>query len=202
MTTSPLADRPESWPVHASEDRHRDDWVVALRTDHVHRPGHEDAGTFQRVVLEHPGAAVALALDDQDRVFCITQYRHAAQQRLVELPAGLCDVAGEDPLEVARRELREEGELAADHWTHLMSALPSPGISDEVVHLYVARGLRHVGRGDFVPEHEEAEMETLWVPFADLRRAVLDGRVAHAVVALAVLACEARGLVPSGPVTE
>lgn len=101
-------------------------------------------------------------------------------------------------MEVARRELREEGELAADEWTHLLSTYPSPGISNEQVHIYVARGLRHVGRGDFVPEHEEAEMETFWVPFADLRSAVLAGRVAHALVALAVLACEARGLVPDG----
>jgi len=171
---------------------------VALRSDRVHRPGHEQAGAFHRIVLEHPGASVVLALDEEDRVFCITQYRHAAQQRLVELPAGLCDVPGEDPVEVARRELREEGELAADEWTHLLSTYPSPGISNEQVHIYVARGLRHVGRGDFIPEHEEAEMETFWVPFVDLRSAVLAGRVAHALVALAVLACEARGLVPNG----
>jgi len=194
----PLGDRPESWPVQQSSDRHRDDWVIALRSDQVHRPGHEQDGAFHRIVLEHPGAAVVLALDDDERVFCITQYRHAAQHRLVELPAGLCDVPGEDPLEVARRELQEEGELAAEEWTHLLSTFPSPGISNEEVHLYVARRLRHVGRGDFVPEHEEAELETLWVPFAELREAVLAGRVAHALVALAVLACEARGLVPSG----
>lgn len=198
MSPAPLGDRPESWPVQGSEDRHRDEWVVALRSDRVHRPGHEQVGAFHRIVLEHPGASVVLALDAEDRVFCITQYRHAAQQRLVELPAGLCDVPGEDPVEVARRELREEGELAADEWTHLLSTYPSPGISNEQVHIYVARGLRHVGRGDFIPEHEEAEMETFWVPFVDLRSAVLAGRVAHALVALAVLACEARGLVPNG----
>ncbi len=186
--------------MHDSEDRHRDHWVVALRSDRVRRPG-AAAGeeSFTRIVLEHPGAAVVLALDEEDRVFCLAQYRHPAQQRLVELPAGLCDVTGEDPLEVARRELREEGGLAAEEWTHLLSTYPSPGISDEVVHVYVARGLTEADRGDFVLEHEEAEMETFWVPFAELRAAVLDGRVAHALVALTVLACEARGLAGTRP---
>jgi hypothetical protein len=70
-----LEDRPGSWPVLDSREIHRDAWVVALREDLVHRPGHED-DTHQRLVLEHPGAAVVLAVDDQERVACLRQYRH------------------------------------------------------------------------------------------------------------------------------
>ena len=177
----------------STTDVHRDTWVVALRSDMVTRPGADHEPPFRRLVLEHPGAAIALALDDGDRVFCLGQYRHPAQRRFVELPAGLCDVPGEDPREVAIRELREEGGLQADEWTHLLSTWSSPGISAEQFHMYVARRLSPADRGDFVLEHEEADMETFWVPFDELYGAVLDGRVADAPVALAVLAARARG---------
>jgi 8-oxo-dGDP phosphatase len=190
-----LEDVAESWPVVRSEDLHRDDWIVALRADHIVPPDDPDHEPFRRLVLEHPGAAVILAVDDDEQVVCVRQYRHPAQHRFVELPAGLCDAEGEDPLEVARRELREEVLLSATDWTHLTSAYSSPGISAELIHYYLARGLTPVGRGDFELEHEEADMEVLRVPFADLLAAVLDGRVTDAPVIVAVLTAHGRGLV-------
>jgi len=193
-----LADRPEEWPVVSSEDLHRDDWVMALRADRIRRPGHPDDEPFKRLVLEHPGAVVILALDEEDRVFCLWQYRHAARRRFVELPAGLCDVDGEEPLEVARRELVEEAGHEAGEWTHLASSYSSPGISAELIHYYVARRLRPADRGDFVAEHEEADMQTGWVPYDDLHAAALDGRLTDAHTALAVLLVGARGLAGSG----
>lgn len=198
----PVADSPERWPVVGSEDLHRDDWVVALRADAVRRPEDGDRGDgepFRRLVLEHPGAAVVLALDDDERVCCLRQYRHAAARRFVELPAGLCDHEGETPLEVARRELVEEAGLEAGEWLPLATTYSSPGISAEVVHLFLARDLRPADRGDFVAEHEEADMELFWVPFADLHQAVLDGRVADAPVVIAVLMAVARGAVVTAP---
>lgn len=193
-----LADRPESWPV---EDSHQvfdgDGWVVKVRRDRVRRPGHPDEPAFPRVVVEHPGAAVVLAVDDQDRVLCLWQYRHAVARTLVQLPAGLCDVDGEDAAEVARRELVEEAGFEADRWTHLASAYSSPGFTGEQGHYFLAEGLRDVGRGDFRPEHEEAEMTVGWVPFAELHEAVVAGRLADAHLALAVLLAGARRT--SGP---
>ena len=194
-----LADQPESWPVTSTSDLHRDDWVMALRADHINRPGHPDEKPFKRLVLEHPGASIVLAVDDDERVFCLRQYRHPAQRRFVELPAGLCDgAAEEDPLEVARRELREEAGLEAGEWTHLTSTYSSPGISAEVMHFYLARGLSAADRGDFVLEHEEADMETMWVPFADLHAAVVSREVGDGPVVLAVLLAQAQGLVAAG----
>ena len=190
----PVGDRPESWPVARSEYLHRDGWVVALRADMVHRPGHLDADPFRRLVLEHPGAAMAIAIDDEGQVLCLQQYRHPAERSFVEFPAGICDVDGEDPLEVARRELREEAALQAGEWTHLLSTYSSPGISAEVIHLYLARGLSPADRGDFELVHEEAEMELFWAPFDELLAGVLDGRLADSPVALAVLTCRIRGL--------
>ena len=191
-----LEDRPESWPVSESSDLYRDDWVVALRADLVRRPdGDPGEEPFRRLVLEHPGAVVVLAVDDEGGVPCLAQYRHPARHRFVELPAGLCDEEGEDPLDVARRELREEVGLAAAEWTHLTSAWSSPGISAEQIHYYLATDLAPSTDGDFEPVHEEAEMEVLRVPFDELHRAVLEGRVTDAPLIVAVLMASARGLV-------
>lgn len=182
----------------SSTDLHRDDWVMALRSDRIRRPGHPDEEPFERLVLEHPGACIVLALDDQERVFCLRQYRHAAQRRFVELPAGLCDVDGEDPLEAAKRELREEASLEAGEWTYLTSTYASPGITSEVMHFYLARDLRPADRGDFVLEHEEAEMETFWAPYDELVAAALAGSIGDAPVVLAVLIARAKGLAGVG----
>lgn len=185
-------DEPASWPVVATEDLHRDGWVVALRADRVQRPGAPEEAPFRRIVLEHPGAAVILAIDTDDRVFCLKQYRHAAQMRFLELPAGLLDVEGEDALGVAQRELLEEGALTAERWTHLVTTYSSPGISSEKAAIFLAEGLAAGDRGDFELRHEEADMEAVWVPFADLVDGVLDGRIRDAPVVIAVLALHAR----------
>lgn len=189
---SDLRDVPESWLVEDSVDLHRDGWVVAFRSDRIRRPGAEDEEPFRRLVLEHPGAAVVLAIDDEDRVLCLKQYRHPAQSRLVELPAGVIDHPGEDPEDVARRELREEAALGAERWTHLLSTLSSPGYSAERIHYYLAEGLAPADRGDFELRHEEADLEVLWVPFADLVDAILAGDVTDGPVVQAVLAVQVR----------
>lgn len=190
-----LGDRHEAWPVEESDCVYDGDgWVVRVRRDRIRRPGHPDEPAFSRVVVEHPGAAIVLALDDQDRVLCVWQYRHAVQQTLVQLPAGLCDVDGEDAAEVARRELVEEAGYEAAEWTHLASTYSSPGFSSEQSHFFLARDLRAVGRGDFAPEHEEAEMQLGWVPFSELHEAVAAGRLADAHLAAAVLLAKSRGV--------
>lgn len=190
----PVRDRAEQWPVTASRVVYDGGWVVRMREDDLHRPEHpEDA--FSRTVLEHPGAAIVLALDEDDRALCLWQYRHAVTANLLQLPAGLLDVDGESPEEVARRELVEEAGYEASTWTHLHSAYTSPGISQELCHYFLARGLSEVGRGDFTPEHEEAEMQVGWVPVADLGAAVLEGRVRDAHLAIALLMAKARGLI-------
>ena len=188
------ADRPESWPVHEVEQIWKGEAPFSVRRDIISAPAHPGE-RFGRLVLEHPGAAVILAVDDRERVLVLHQYRHPAQRRFLELPAGLCDVPGEDPEQVARRELAEEGALEAADWTFLTSAWSSPGITSEVMHFFVARGLSPVGRGDFELRHEEADMETAWVPYAELHAAVVAGTVGDLPVVAAVLMARARGLV-------
>ncbi len=184
-----IADEPHLWPVVGTRDIHRDSWVVALREDMVQRPDHPDE-SFARLVVEHPGAVVVLAVDDDERVCCIRQYRHAGRSVFIELPAGICDAEGEDPQVTAARELQEEVELQAEHWRRLLTLYPSAGITNELHHLYLARGLSHADRGDFELHAEEAELEKLWVPFEELLDAVLDERVREGPLAAAVLAYE------------
>jgi ADP-ribose pyrophosphatase len=187
------ADRPESWPVASSRDLFRDEWVMALRSDVVSRPGHGHE-RFPRLVLEHPGAVMVLAVDEDERVLVLEQYRHAAQRRFVELPAGLCDAGEQDPLATERRELLEEAELSAATWQHLLTTYPTPGISSERMEIFLARDLSAADRGDFEPAHEEADMTARWVPLDDLVAAVLDNRVTDGPLGLAVLAYAHRRL--------
>ena len=186
-----LRDVPESWPVVSTEDVYRTGWVMALRLDELHAP--EDDSTFGRLVLEHPGAVIVLAVDEVRRAYCLWQYRHPAQRRFVELPAGLLDAEGESPEETARRELREEAGLEAGSWIPLGSTWSSPGITAEVMHFFLAQELRAVDN-DFERTHEEADMSAGWVGLDDLRAAVLDGRVQDGPLVQAVLLADAKGL--------
>ncbi|MFT4286898.1 NUDIX domain-containing protein [Nocardioides sp.] len=184
--SEPAQDVEESWPVLGSRDIHRDSWVVAMRQDTITRP--EGGEPFDRLVVEHPGAAIVLAIDDEHRVLVQRQYRHAVGMRLYQLPAGVLDEPGESPLEVAQRELREEAEYAAASWTPLLDYFVSPGFTNQRFHLFLARDLSRVGRGDFEPHHEELDLVAEWIRFTDLLDDVTSGRVRDGGLVTAVLA--------------
>lgn len=161
--------------------------VMALRSDRVVMPGGRVA---TREILEHPGAVAIVALDESDRVMMLHQYRHAVRRRLWELPAGLLDVAGEDPAVTARRELAEESGLAAEDWSVLLDVVPSPGFSDESVRIYLARGLTDVGRPE-PGDDEESDIALRRVPLADAVQMVFSGEIVNAVSVSGLLAARA-----------
>ncbi len=175
---------PHDYVVRASE-RVYDGRVIALRRDELAMPGHT---TAWRDVVEHPGAVAVVALDEQDRVVVVRQYRHPIGRRLDELPAGLLDVDGEPPLETAKRELAEEAGVAATDWQVLVDLLTTPGMSDEAARIFLARGLSEVHRD--VQEHEEAEMTSFRVPLAELVEGVLSGRYENSLLVAGVLAAD------------
>ena len=162
--------------------------VMAVRRDEVRMPG---GGTAVREIMEHPGAVAIAALDADDRLMLIYQYRHAVRRRLWEMPAGLLDHAGEDPLETARRELLEEVGLEAAEWSVLIDVVSSPGFSEEAVRVYLATGLRDVGRPHSEADDEEADLETHWVALADAVAMVFDGTLVNSSCLAGVLAVHA-----------
>jgi 8-oxo-dGDP phosphatase len=185
MTASSRSAR-HDFPVAETTDIYRGK-VMALRADEVVMPG---GGAARREIIEHPGAVAIAALDPDDRIMMIYQYRHALGRRLWEMPAGLLDVAGEDPLQTARRELREEAGLEAAEWAVLIDVAPSPGFSDESVRVYLARGLTEVDRPE-MGDDEEADLTTRWVTLSVAVRMVLAGTIVNGVTAAAVLAANA-----------
>jgi 8-oxo-dGTP pyrophosphatase MutT (NUDIX family) len=160
--------------------------VISLRRDTVAMPG---GGDSVREVVHHPGAVAVVALDDDENVVLLRQYRHPVGRHLWELPAGLRDEDGEPPLETAKRELAEEVQLAAARWSLLLSVNNSPGFSDELVQVYLAEGLSDVDRPDgFTVEHEEADMTVARVPLADAVQRVFDGDIRNSSAVAGILA--------------
>jgi 8-oxo-dGTP pyrophosphatase MutT (NUDIX family) len=144
-----------------------------------------------RQYVDHPGAAAIVAVDDHGRVLLIQQYRHPIRHRDWEIPAGLLDIAGESPLETAQRELVEEADLRAADWEPLVSIFTTPGGNDEVVHLFLARGLSPVGSAH-AREAEEADIRVEWIPLQDAVDGVLQGRLRNGILAVGLLAAAER----------
>jgi ADP-ribose pyrophosphatase len=185
--TEPVADVPERWPVVEREVVHETTRVVSVRREVVQPPAARDR--FVRDVVVHPGAVGIVALDERERVLVVHQYRHPVGHRLVEVPAGLLDVAGEAYDTAARRELFEEAHVRAERWSVLVDLFTSPGMTDESVRIFLARDLTDVPDADrHVGEHEEADMPVSRVPLAELVRGVLGGELHNPVLVAGVLA--------------
>ncbi|PPI73702.1 ADP-ribose pyrophosphatase [Rathayibacter rathayi] len=183
--SEPLSDELVEPEVLTSE-RVFDGMVWGVRAETFRYGG----GELRREFLDHTGAVAVLALDDEDRVALIKQYRHPVRTREWEIPAGLLDVQGEDPLVAAQRELGEETDLRAQRWDLLSEFATSPGGSDEVIRIYLARELSATGSA-FDREAEEADMELRWVPLDEAVEAVLARRVQNPSLSIAVLAAHA-----------
>ena len=148
-----------------------------------------EAGEVRREYIAHPGAVGILALDEQERVAVVDQYRHPVGMVLWEIPAGLLDVEGEPPLTCAQRELAEEADLAADEWHVLADFMNSPGGTSEAFRCYLARDLSPVPDDDrHERDGEEMDMPLRWFSLDDVRDAVLAGRLNSPSLVVGVLA--------------
>ena len=153
--------------------------VVSVHVDQVMLPnGHQSF----REVVDHNGGVAILALDDDNNVLTVTQYRYVFAREMLEIPAGKLE-AGEEPYSAALRELREETGASPDEFLPLGTILPSPGCYGETLHLYLARGLHF---GEARPDEDEF-LRVERIPFDEMVRRCLDGDIEDAKTVAAVL---------------
>ncbi|HLZ36272.1 MAG TPA: NUDIX hydrolase [Mycobacteriales bacterium] len=182
-----LHDTPEALPVLRSTERFRGR-LIAVRTDEVRMP---DGASAARDVVVHPGAVGVIALDPDERVLLVQQYRHPVGRMLWEPPAGILDVAGEPSLATAQRELFEEAHYRAGRWDVLVDAFTSPGMADEALRIYLARDLSPAEGERHQGEHEEHDMPVAWLRLDEAVRKVLAGELHNPTAVMGILAAAA-----------
>lgn len=152
--------------------------VVHLLREGVDMP---DGRSVDFEVVRHAPATAILAIDDQERVIFVHQFRHAIGGQIWEVPAGIME-EGEEPLTCARRELREETGFSADEWIALGKMYTAPGFCDEIIYLFLARGLtagsQNLDHNEFLQPHA--------IPMTEVRRMVAAGEIddSKSIVAL------------------
>ncbi|MFD0154216.1 NUDIX domain-containing protein [Streptomyces sp. NPDC055721] len=182
-----LQDTPEEWQVVATTTPFQGK-KTSVRTDDVEMP---DGTVARRDYQVHPGSVAVLALDEHDRVLLLKQYRHPVRQKLWEIPAGLLDVPGENPLHAAQRELYEEAHVKAEDWRVLTDVYTTPGGCDEAVRIFLARDIAEAEGERYEVSDEEADMESARVPLAELVRGILAGELHNNCLVVGVLALAA-----------
>jgi len=187
-TTRAVADEIDPRPVLQRTTLHRGRVIDLVRED----ADLGEAGVVTREYVDHPGAVAIVALDDQDRVLLLRQYRHPVRSYLWEVPAGLLDVAGEPAVDAAARELAEEADVTAQRWAVLADYATTPGSSNEAVRIFLARGLTDVPEVDrHLRTDEEADMEVRRVPLDEAVALVLDGSLHNPSAVVGILAAAA-----------
>ena len=177
--------------------------VFRIVTDELRMP---DGSVAERDYMRHVGSVGVVALDAEDRVVLVRQYRHPLGREIWELPAGLIDVPGEPLVDAAARELAEEVDLRAGRYDLLVDANPSPGCSDEVIRLFLARDLSDVPADErHERTHEEAGMTVERIPLDRAVSMALSGEITNAACMIGILATaegRARGWTTLRPVHE
>lgn len=157
--------------------------ILDVRSLQVELPNGHQSG---RDVVRHPGAAAVVALTQAGKIVLVRQYRTALDRVTVEIPAGKLD-PGEDPLECAKRELREETGFSAGRISYLTTIATTPGFCDELIHIFMATNLEFQGAN---PDDDEFVNVDL-LPVSELIDAVLDGKIEDAKTVVGALACDA-----------
>lgn len=137
----------------------------------------------KRDLIRHIGAVAVLPILDDGRVIIEHQFRYPVNEVLIEIPAGKLDSKTEDKVEAIKRELREETGYVASEWMELGDMYPTPAYSDEVIRLYVAKGLT---KGDRDLDEDEF-IDVKAVPLSSLLSDVMEGRIKDAKSQIAIL---------------
>ena len=183
-----IHDRPAPRPVTERDVAFRGRvWDVV--TEHVRL---DATLVVARDVIRHPGAVAVVAFREPGELLLVRQYRHPVGRDMWEPPAGLLDVAGEDPLAAAKRELHEEADAVATTWHVLADFFTSPGGSSEAIRIYLAREISEVPHADrFVREAEEKEMIRRWVVLEDVLAGIAAGELQSPTLVTGAFALDA-----------
>lgn len=153
--------------------------IIKVRKEKVSLPDGREAS---REIIGHPGGVGVLAVDDDGMVYMVTQYRIAAKQEMLEIPAGKLEY-GEDPLECGKRELIEETGYKAEEFIPLGAYYATPGYCEEKLTLYLAKKLSYVGQklddGEFLNVSKHS--------IEELYKKVMENKIYDAKTAIAIL---------------
>ncbi|MEH0933302.1 NUDIX hydrolase [Micromonospora sp. CPCC 205558] len=173
------------YEVRSRQERYRGR-IFDVVTEEVTMPG---GGTGLRDLVRHVGAVAVVALDDAGQVVLIRQYRHPVGRHLWELPAGLMDVSGEELPAAALRELAEEADLTAGRVDVLVDLHSSPGFTNEIVRVFLARDLADVPADERHERHdEEADLQVVRMDLDEAVAMVLAGEITNAAAVAGLLA--------------
>jgi ADP-ribose pyrophosphatase len=187
LADSGLSDTEQLWPVSKTESKYETPYV-SLSIDTIVDPHGEE---HARAVVRPNGAVGVLAIDADDRLLMVEQYRHPVGRRMLEIPAGTLDVEGESALDAAIRELAEEADVVAAEWEPLLDLFATPGYSTEHWQVFRASGLSAVPTAErTIRVAEEADMSQWWLPFDQAVDAVLAGRFTDSMTVSAILAAQ------------
>jgi len=156
--------------------------LIAIELDTLTRDGGEP---FVREIAVVTEAVGIVAIDEQERVLLVKQYRHAIRGPLWEIPAGRMDVAGEMPEQTAARELREEADVVAEQLELLTVFSNSAGWTNEKTHIFSARGLAQVA--EYERFNEEADIEKAWIPLPEALAMIKEGTIDDAKTIIGIL---------------
>ncbi len=154
--------------------------IINMRVDEAILP---NGKTATREVIEHPGGVCVLPLTDKNEILFVRQFRYPYMQELLEIPAGKRDRADENPLECGKRELKEETGAVAKEYINLGELYPSPGYVNEVIYMYLAKGLTF--GEDNRDEDEFLNIE--FIPFEKALNMVINGEIKDAKTQTAIL---------------
>ncbi|KOY82873.1 NUDIX hydrolase [Lysinibacillus macroides] len=155
--------------------------MIKLQIDDVTLPNGQMA---KREIIKHPGAVAIIAVTDEGKLVLVEQYRKALERSIIEIPAGKLE-PGEEPVVTAYRELEEETGYGARSLMFLQAFATSPGFADEVIYLFVAKGLYKIDQKADLDEDEFVEL--LEVSLEDAQQMIVEQRIYDAKTAFAVL---------------
>ncbi|NGQ94666.1 NUDIX hydrolase [Brevibacillus sp. SYP-B805] len=181
-----MADKDALYERTIASETIYDGRIIQVKVDQVVLP---NGKTAKREIVHHPGAVAVLPLTDDGKMIAVRQFRKPLELTIVEIPAGKLE-KGEDPLACAKRELEEETGYHAEHFEHLSSFYTSPGFADELLHLYVATGLK----AGTTRLDEDEFVEVLALTLEEAHELHRTGKIRDAKTVLALYAWENRVL--------